>query len=202
MNEHSGSMSKAVDQLAEGNAAIFPTETVYGLGVAVEKAASPDVLYNLKERDERKPVAWLVGSRDDLGIYGKCVPEFARVLARAFWPGPLTLIVKASDRVPGSFRSNEDTIGLRMPNNETALELIAGVGCPLATTSANLSGRKPPRSFDSIDPLLVERVGVALPDSQDDDKSGLASTVLDCTGDHPVVVRQGSVTIAAIQALA
>ena len=135
----SSSKREAVAALKRGEAVIFPTETVYGLGVSVEAAASPEALYDLKERDRGKPVSWLVGGVDDLDRYGAHVPDLARRLARAYWPGPLTLIVEASDAVPAAFRSAAGSIGLRMPDNDTALELIEAVGCPLATTSANIS---------------------------------------------------------------
>ena len=190
----SSSKREAVAALKRGEAVIFPTETVYGLGVSVEAAASPEALYDLKERDRGKPVSWLVGGVDDLDRYGAHVPDLARRLARAYWPGPLTLIVEASDAVPAAFRS-------RMPDNDTALELIEAVGCPLATTSANISGLQAPGSFDALDPRLAARVGVVMADDRDGDKSGIASTVVDCTVDPPRIVRAGAVTEAHIRAL-
>lgn len=199
MSYENPQMTQAVAALRAGEPAVYPTETVYGIGVAVGKAASPDVLFDIKKRDHGKPVAWLVGNVDDLSRYGRAVPDFACALARTFWPGPLTLIVKASDAVPPAFRSAEDTIGLRMPNNHTALELIRRVGVPLATTSANISGRKPPKSFDDIDQELLDRVAAFLDDDQE--KSGVASTILDCTKEHPTVVREGAITIQDIAAL-
>ena len=129
----SSSKREAVAALKRGEAVIFPTETVYGLGVSVEAAAGPDVLYDLKERDRGKPISWLVGSADDLDRYGAHVPELARRLAGAYWPGPLTLVVRAADEVPEAFRSNAGTIGLRMPDNATAL------------ASAPPAARGPPR---------------------------------------------------------
>ena len=194
-------IDQAANALKRGRAVIFPTDTVYGLGVAVGAAGDPQVLYDLKERDAGKPIAWLVGGLDDLDRYGRVVPDLARTLARTFWPGPLTLVVKASDEVPQAFRSAEGTIGLRMPDNATALALVRVAGCPLATTSANVSGSRAPRSLDAVDPAFAERVGVVVADEADGDKSGTASTVLDCTQDHPVVVREGAVTIADIRAL-
>lgn len=196
----SSSKREAVAALKRGEAVIFPTETVYGLGVSVEAAASPEALYDLKERDRGKPVSWLVGGADDLDRYGAHVPDLARRLARAYWPGPLTLIVEAGDAVPAAFRSAAGSIGLRMPDNDTALELIAAVGCPLATTSANISGLQAPGAFDALDPVLAACVGVVVPDDTDDDKSGVASTVLDCTVNPPRILREGAVTEADIRA--
>lgn len=192
-------LASAVAALSAGLPVVFPTDTVYGLGVAVGMAKSPEVLYDIKRRDHGKPVAWLVGTPDALSLYGKAVPEFARVLARTFWPGPLTLIVKAGLNVPEPFQSQSKTIALRMPDNALALELIERVGFPLATTSANMSGQKAPRVFEDLDPILLREVSVALCD--DTEKSGVASTVLDCTGDHPTMIREGAVSIADIQAL-
>ena len=194
------SLDEAADVLRRGEPAIFPTETVYGLGVAVFAADSPDILFELKHRDRAKPIAWLVGQVDDLDRFGRAVPEFARVLARTFWPGPLTLVVKASELVPEAFRSEEDTIGLRMPNNQTALALIQAVGSPLATTSANISGAKSPCSCDAVNPRLADKVSLILADSSDDDKSGVSSSVVDCTHDHPIMMREGGISIASIQA--
>ena len=185
--------------LEGGGAVIFPTDTVYGVGVSVRHAPSPNLLYELKQREQRKPVAWLVSSHDDLTFYGSDVPAFAQALARTFWPGPLTLIVRASEAVPQAFRSQENTIGLRMPENETALGLIRAVASPLATTSANMAGARPPRTYEEIDPAFAQRVSCTLAD--DTPKSGVASTILDCTGDHPVLVREGAITIADIRAL-
>lgn len=193
---------EAIAALRRGDAVIFPTETVYGLGVSVEAAPSPDVLYDLKERDRGKPISWLVSSLDDLDRYGANVPDAARRLARAYWPGPLTLIVEASDAVPAAYRSAAGSIGLRMPDNETALQLVRAAGCPLATTSANISGSRAPGAYDSLDPDLAARVGVIVSDDVDDDKSGVASTVVDCTGERPRIVREGAVTEEDVHALA
>ena len=190
---------KAAAALARGEAIVFPTETVYGLGVSVRAAAGPDVLYRLKERDRGKPISWLVGGTADLVRYGAQVPDFALKLAHAYWPGPLTLVVEASEEVPEAFRSQAGTIGLRMPDNHAALELIQAAGCPLATTSANISGRTATGAFEGLDADLAARVAVLVPDEADDDKSGVASTVVDCTGQAFRILREGAVTAADIR---
>lgn len=195
----SHTISQAVRALRRGEPIVFPTDTLYGLGVSIEHASDPDVLYRIKRRDERKPIAWLIADVDDLTRYGRAVPDFARALARTFWPGSLTLIVRASDEVPAAFRSQAGTIGLRMPDNPTALSLIRELGCPVATTSANVSGRKNALSFDALDEEVLSQVACALND--DERKSGVASTVVDCaSGDHPVLMREGALTIAQIMA--
>lgn len=179
--------------LADGRACIFPTDTVYGVGVAVHAASGPAILFDVKKRDAGKPIAWLVGSIDDLQRYGKNLSPAAFALARSFWPGALTLIVEASDAVPASYASESGSIGLRMPANETTLALIRRTGSPLATTSANISGRAAVSRFESLDEELLASVGCALQDPVESSHSGVASTVIDCTGGGLTLVREGGI---------
>lgn len=219
------SLGGAVCALAVGNAVVFPTDTVFGLGVSVSAAPGPQLLYDLKRRDAGKPVAWLVEGPEALDVYGRDVPAYARRLAETFWPGGLTLVVRASDAVPAAFQSPAGTIGLRMPASEAALGLIRAAGCPLAVTSANLSGAADTARAEDLDRALVARTaGVYLSDDSlshsaatgtagDSDApsasarfsagdrlvpppaSGTASTVLDCTGEAPRVLRAGALTL-------
>lgn len=219
------SRDEAARALADGNAVIFPTDTVFGLGVSVSAAPGPQLLYDLKHRDAGKPVAWLVEGPEALDVYGRDVPAYARRLAETFWPGGLTLVVRASDAVPAAFQSPAGTIGLRMPASEAALGLIRAAGCPLAVTSANLSGAADTARAEDLDRALVARTaGVYLSDdflshsaatgtAGDSDApsasarfaagdrlvpppaSGTASTVLDCTGEAPRVLRAGALTL-------
>ena len=154
---HLLSKEEAVRALAAGDAVVFPTDTVFGLGISVSAAAGPQLLYDLKRRDAGKPVAWLVEGPEALDVYGEDVPAYARRLAEAFWPGGLTLVVRASDAVPPAFQSPAGTIGLRMPASEVALGLIRAAGCPLAVTSANLSGASDTARVEDLDRALVAR---------------------------------------------
>lgn len=197
---HHSTAQEALRALRQGEPVIFPTDTLFGLGVSIEHAQSPDILYQIKRREKRKPIAWLIASMEDLDTYGKVIPAYAYTLARTFWPGPLTIIVRASDKVPPAFRSEMGTIGLRMPANETAHGIISALGCPIATTSANVSGNKNVLSFDELDPEVLRQVSAAVDDEET--KSGIASTIVDCSsGDHPVLLREGAITVADIQAL-
>ncbi len=192
------SFNHALATLVQGQAVIFPTETVYGLGVSICHAKGPETLFQLKERDRGKPVSWLVGSPDDIDCYGVKVDSAIKALVHEFWPGPLTIIVKASTEVPAAFQSEQGTIGLRMPDNEIALSLIEYLGCPLATTSANISGQEASSSFANIDPVLLERVSCVLADAHDvgdSQKSGQASTVFDCSVFPPRILREGAYTL-------
>lgn len=216
-------LEEATRALAVGNAVIFPTDTVFGLGVSVSAAPGPQLLYDLKHRDAGKPVAWLVEGPEALDVYGRDVPAYARRLAETFWPGGLTLVVRASDAVPAAFQSPAGTIGLRMPASEAALGLIRAAGCPLAVTSANLSGAADTARAEDLDRALVARTaGLYLPGGVaaagiasgcaeatpsasarfaasdrlvPSPASGTASTVLDCTGEAPRVLRAGALTL-------
>lgn len=191
-------INQAAAALARGEAVVFPTDTVFGLAVSPQAVGAPHILYDIKGRDEGKPIAWLVGGAEDLETYGRNVPSAAISAARAFWPGALTLIVNASDRVPQAFQSAAGTIGLRMPNSETALSLLHRVGCPLATTSANISGEPAPRTQGEISPQLLARVGALVPGAA---ISGVASTIVDCTGQIPVILREGEISSADLEGL-
>lgn len=174
--------------LKAGRAAIFPTDTVFGLGVAVRSTPSPEQLYRLKGRSDQKPIAWLVGGLDALATYGEHVPSWAYELAQEHWPGALTLVVQASEAVPESYRSKTGTIALRMPDHPTTLELIARVG-PLATTSANLSGDRAPVLVEEVPEALASQVCVLAGKTI----TGAASSVIDCTRDEPRILRAGAI---------
>lgn len=184
----------AADAMRQGLPAVFPTDTVVGLGVAVAHVDDGRVLARIKGRDEGKPVAWLVGSVDDLDRYGRDVPAYARELAQQHWPGPCTLIVSASDAVPKAFQTAAGTIGLRMPASTSALRLIHELRSPVATTSANLAGEPAPLSPDDLSSAFSERAcgaGAAFV-RVDERASGTASTVIDCTQPKPRILREGS----------
>ena len=190
---------KAIVSLNMGKPIILPTDTVYGVGVAVGLASTPQVIYDLKHRDPDKAIPWLVGRPTALKLYGANVPKYARICARSFWPGPLTLIVKAADNVPAAFKAKDGTIALRMPDDDLTLRLIKTVGFPLAMSSANIQGEPAPRLFENIVPEIKDNVAIAI--SDDSPKSGVSSTVLDCTGPEPVIIRQGAISMEDIQAL-
>lgn len=195
----SDELAAVVAALVGGLPAVVPTDTLYGLAVSPFHAATPRILYDIKGRPSEKPVAWLVAHGNDLDRFGAEVPAYARRLATAFWPGALTVIVKASDAVPPAYRSRAGTIGLRMPDDALVRAIADKVGCPLAVTSANLSGQRDPKRFADLDPAVLSRVAAAIDDRQR--KSGVGSTVVDCTGDAPRILREGGITRADIDAV-
>lgn len=190
-----GGIERAVATLETGHPVVFPTDTVYGIGVCPAFAFSPDELYAAKGRPDGKPVAWLVGSPDALTRFGRNVPAYALDLAQRHWPGALTLVVEASDEVPPAFRGADGSIGLRMPESPCALGLIHAVGFPLATTSANLSGQPAVAHAEDLDPALAERFLCLADTDPAAHPTEVASTVVDCRGEAPVILRQGDIRI-------
>lgn len=198
------SVEEAARVLTGGGPVIFPTETVLGIGVSVAACASPAQLYRLKNRPATKPIAWLIADLADLDRYGENVSAAAHRLAHAFWPGSLTLIVDASPAVPHGFQSAAGTIGLRMPANREALDLVRRVGAPLATTSANPSGALAPRTLAQLDEAFAMRTGTVVAPSSETDgsSSGVASTIVDCTAGQLRIVRVGGISEQQIRDVA
>ncbi|MCD8316975.1 MAG: Sua5/YciO/YrdC/YwlC family protein, partial [Eggerthellaceae bacterium] len=115
------------------------------------------------------------------------------------WPGPLTLIVRASERVPARFRAREGTIGLRMPASMITLSIIDDAGAPLAVTSANTSGSPDPASVEDIESAITDKVDAIM--GAREPMSGEPSTIVDCTKSSPVIIREGGISADAIAAL-
>lgn len=200
-------LPQACARLAGGHAVTFPTDTVVGLALSPFHASSPEELYRIKGRPADKPISWLVPCIDDLSRYGADVPEEALALACAFWPGPLTIVVRAASCVPAAFVSRTGTIGLRMPDHPVPLALMGpeGIVGPLATTSANSSGGADTADATRIDAAISVRaplVGIAGPlacESSSSHRSAVASTVVDCTHPSPRILRMGSISMADME---
>jgi len=190
----------AASVLRDGGIVIFPTETVYGIGAAATSCIGPQEIVDIKLRPASKPLPWLVETEDALDTYGIEVPEYAHRLAAKFWPGALSLVVKASPRVGKDFVDERGTVALRSPDHEVVQELIRASGGPIITTSANTSGKHAPTSFDELESRIVAAADLTLDGGET--HHGIASTVVDCTGPEPMIVRDGAVPAADIAAVA
>jgi tRNA threonylcarbamoyl adenosine modification protein (Sua5/YciO/YrdC/YwlC family) len=190
----------AASVLRDGGIVIFPTETVYGIGAAATSCIGPQEIVDIKMRPASKPLPWLVETEAALDTYGTEVPEYAHRLAARFWPGPLSLVVKASKRVGKDFVDDRGTVALRAPDHEVVQELIRASGGPIITTSANTSGKHAPASFDELEPRIVAAADLTLDGGET--RHGIASTVVDCTGAEPVIVRDGAVPATEIAEVA
>lgn len=197
--DHPIAIPHALDILQRGGVVAFPTDTVYGLGAMPTSDDNIERLYVIKGRSHTRAIAILIGHFSDLFRVAVNPNKTALRLAQAFWPGPLTLIVP---RHPGLSRSlsQTETIGVRVPNHPVAIKLLRQSG-PLAVTSANISGGENPQSADNVLEQLQGRFHLLLDGGVT--PGGVPSTVVDCTGAKPVILRQGPVTAEQIdQALA
>lgn len=190
---------QAAEALKAGHLVAFPTETVYGLG---GDATNPDAIkriYEVKGRPSDHPLIIHISSINMLEKWAIDIPEYAISLAREFWPGPLTLILKRSSLVGDFVSGNQDTVGLRVPSDPIALALIAEFerlsGSAIAAPSANRFGQVSPTSSADVQ----EEIGIHLSEFDlilDGGASiiGIESTILDCTSDIPRILRSGFVT--------
>ena len=152
-------------------------------------------------RPTNKPLPWLVEDDDALDRYGVDVPEYAHALAQRFWPGELTIVVKASDLVGRDFRDERGTVALRCSSHEVVQELIRASGCPIITTSANTSGIPPRRRSSRSSRTASSRPRTSCSTAARR-TSASHSTVVDCTGPEPVVIREGAIPAEEIVAAA
>ncbi len=191
-NPNAEVINLAATVLRDGGIIVFPTETVYGLGALADSKFGPHEIFEVKVRPADQPIPLLVETEDALDTWGVDVPEYAYALARSFWPGAVTLVVKASERVPRDFRAPNGTIGIRSPKHEVVMELIQAAGGPIFATSANTHGNPAPGSFEEVEHRIISHADVALDGGETEHQQ--ASTVVDCTGAEPVIIRQGAVS--------
>jgi len=189
----------AIAVLQAGGIVALPTDTVYGIGVALDAPSGIKRLFEAKRRPADRSIALLVtdlAQAESVGMFG----FVARELAEAHWPGGLTLVVprQPSARLPVELSGDAATVGLRMPDHPTPRALAAAVG-PLPTTSANRSGEPEARDADEIEAALGDAVDLIL--DAGPARGGPASTVVDCTAPRPRVLRVGAIPLEGIEAL-
>ena len=185
-------MEQAGKLIAEGELVAFPTETVYGLG---GDALDPDAsrkIYAAKGRPSDNPLIVHIADFDDMKRVAREVPEQAKKLADAFWPGPLTMIVWKSDAVPEATTGGMQTVAVRMPNHPVALELIRRSGCLIAAPSANTSGRPSPTEAQHVAEDLSGKIAMILDGGPVG--IGIESTIIDLTEEQPMILRPGYIT--------
>lgn len=188
-------LAAAARAVRTGRLVVLPTDTVYGLGCDAFRADAVRALLKAKNRGPDMPVPVLVGSWSTIDglVFG--VPRSARQLIEAFWPGGLSLVLPHAPSLSWDLGSTKGTVMLRMPLHPVALELLRDVG-PMAVSSANISGQPAPATVSGA----LEQLGQTVPVYLDGGDSGepVASTIVDLTGDDPLVLREGAVSTADI----
>ncbi len=182
-------IESAAAAVRAGRLVVLPTDTVYGIGCDAFDAEAVQRLLEAKGRGRDMPPPVLVGDLRTLDGLAVDVPPYVRDLVEAFWPGPLTVIVQAQPSLHWDLGDTEGTVALRMPDDDTALALLREVG-PMAVTSANLTGSSPAHSVLEAATALGASVEVYIDGGRREDQA--PSTILDCTGAEPVVLRLGS----------
>jgi len=197
-------MASAAKHLIAGDLVAFPTETVYGLGADASNSAAVARIYSVKERPNDHPLIVHIASMERMGDWASEVPEYAIALAREFWPGPMTLVLKRSELAGDFVTGGQGTVGVRVPDHVVALALLeafeAAGGKGVAAPSANRFGYVSPTTAGAVveeladylskEDLVLDGGACAV---------GVESTIIDCTGLLPRVLRPGAITTAMIE---
>jgi L-threonylcarbamoyladenylate synthase len=198
------SMRDAAVKLSHGALVAFPTETVYGLGADATNAQAVARIYEVKGRPADHPLIVHIAGLKYLEQWISNIPEYAIELAREFWPGPMTLILQRSELAKDFITGGQNTVGIRIPDNSLALGLLEAFhllgGAGIAAPSANRFGQVSPTTAEAVN----EELGDYLSDTDlvldgGPSEVGLESTIIDCTGELPRILRPGAITIAMIE---
>lgn len=185
------SLSKAIKIVKDGGIIIYPTDTAFGIGCRIDKEESVRKLFKLRKRPDEKAVPILVSSINMARMYSGLSGESLK-LAKKYWPGGLTVVVKSEPTVPSIVRGGGETIGVRMPNHNTTLELIRRVGVPIVGCSANFAGGKTPYKISDLDPELIKLCDFVMNGRC---SAKTASTVVSINQNKVTVLREGAVKI-------
>ena len=184
-------IQQALRILKQGGIVAFPTDTVYGVGTLAFDNAAIESIYTAKDRPLEKAIPILIGDMSDLDKVADNIPEMALRFAARFWPGPLTCIVPKKRTLPSAVSATE-TVAVRIPDHPDALTLLRAAG-PMAVTSANISGQASPSTAQEVYDQLNGRIPLILDGGET--PGGTASTIVDCTGEKPVILREGPLTM-------
>lgn len=185
--------------IKNGGIVVFPTETVYGIGANALNAEAVKKIYEIKKRPLSKPITLLVNSIDMIERVAKDITPFEYAIIKKFFPGPLTIILQKKDVIPDIVTSGGSTVGIRMPANEIALELINRAGVPLATPSANISDKPSKTNIKDVMSDFPEGVDCFIDGGKS--KIGVASTIVQVIDGVPHILRQGTITEEQINKL-
>jgi L-threonylcarbamoyladenylate synthase len=204
LNVTSVDIARAAHALKQGWLVAFPTETVYGLGADAENPEAVARIYRAKGRPADHPLIVHISTAQLLDQWANEVPDYARTLASDFWPGPMTLILSRSSRAGDFVTGGQDTVGLRVPSNEIARELLAEFvrlgGFGVAAPSANRFGKVSPTTAAAVREELndyLDSSDIVLEGEQSE--VGIESTIIDCTAEAPRILRPGAITQEMIE---
>ncbi len=189
-------INNALNILGNSGVVAFPTETVYGLGADYSDELAIKKIFDVKGRSFAKPLAAHIASLEQVPLLCRDIPDDFYKLAKAFLPGPISIVLKKKKSVSNLLTAGFDTLAIRFPDNEIAIELINRYGKPLAATSANISGRKSPINAEDVYEELREKIPLIIDGGETSCK--LESTVISLI-EQPKILRPGAVRIEAIE---
>ena len=190
-------LAQALKALNNHQVIAFPTETVFGLGVFYDDEKAYDLLSQVKNRREDKPYTMMLFATNEISKYAEVDKKYLPIIEE-YMPGSLTILVKAKKCVPPYVTHNTGVIGIRIPSNKEALELLKYVKKPLLVPSANRADQKPALSEEEVKTIFKNEIAVIIPGGI---SSGLPSTIIDLTTDKIKLVRQGPISLQDIEAL-
>lgn len=197
LSVNDAAIARAAQIIRSGGLVAFPTETVYGLGADALNEDAVRKIFIAKERPFDDPLIVHIADAQQLLLLARHIPQRAWELVKKFWPGPLTLVLPKTERVPAVTTGGLETVAVRMPGHPIARQLIELSGCPIAAPSANRFGRPSPTTAQHVLEDLDGRIELILDGGPT--PIGVESTVLDLTQDPPMILRPGGVTLEALQ---
>lgn len=193
------SLTEAAEFIKHGGIVSFPTETVYGLGANIFNEAAIAKIFKAKQRPTDNPLIAHISTIKQLDELTAEATESATKLIDFFFPGPLTLVLRKSSRVPLIATAGLDTIGVRMPRLELARKFLSACRTPVVAPSANLSGRPSPTTWQAVYEDLGGRIDCIL--QSDATEIGIESTVVDCSGETPILLREGAISLEELRSV-
>lgn len=197
--EQEQALREAGKLLAAGEVVAFPTETVYGLGADGLNGEAVKKIFAAKGRPVDNPLILHIADKNMIYSLASELSPLAEKLADSFWPGPLTMVVKKADSIPDEVTAGLDTVAVRMPGHPVAAALIREAGCPVAAPSANISGKPSPTNADDVAEDMMGKIAGILDGGPCG--IGVESTVVDTTGECPVILRPGGITKEMLESL-
>ena len=196
MNKPSLSLQQQVEQgisvLKDGGIVAFPTDTVYGLGASISISRAVEQVYRVKQRPRDMALPLLLADKSQISEVAQVVPQIAWLLADKFLPGALTMVLFKSESVSDIVTGGDETVAIRIPAHPIPIALIRGVGTPIAGTSANLSGQPSALTAEEVYTQLGDKVDLIIDGGRC--PGGLESTIVDLTGETPVILREGAIS--------
>jgi L-threonylcarbamoyladenylate synthase len=190
-------LTRAVKILADGGIIAYPTETFYGLGADATNEKAIQKIFSVKGRAFKNPISLIIGKSDDIYPLVKDIPESARKLMAAFWPGALTIVFSASDKVSPMLTAGSGKIGLRISSHPIAHAIVQKLKKPLTATSANLSGTPECAHASEVAEQIGDKIDAIV--DWGETQGGKASTIIDVACAPPVILREGAISRKAIE---